>query len=161
MRSLFSTKLFVFRKRMTTGYLISDVHIVNVTPRVPTKDLVALQCNLFTVDPWEPHVCLCVYNNAVHKVCVDGCHSVCSHTPTWDAPFMYRNGFCTVFLTHICIFDCGRRVGYSVSVYFDNQGFVSLMSCQTGDVSVEMGDVISTAVTTHLQLSAKTQIIEA
>lgn len=39
---------------MKTGHLTSVVHIVNVTPRVPTKDLVALQCNLFTMDPSEP-----------------------------------------------------------------------------------------------------------
>ncbi|KAG7234771.1 hypothetical protein INR49_003985 [Caranx melampygus] len=40
------------RKRMTTAYLTSDtVHTVNVTPRVPTKHLVALQCNLFTLGP--------------------------------------------------------------------------------------------------------------
>lgn len=58
-RILFSTKLFVFRKSMTTDHLISDVNIVNVTPRVPTKGLVALQCNLFTVDPWEL-TCVCV-----------------------------------------------------------------------------------------------------
>ena len=46
---------------MTTNYLISDVvNTVNVTPRVPTKDLVALQCNLFTVDPLGTHIRLCV-----------------------------------------------------------------------------------------------------
>lgn len=41
-------KTLFLGKRMTTDYLISDVNIVNVTPCVPTKDLVALQCNLFT-----------------------------------------------------------------------------------------------------------------
>lgn len=61
---------FVFRKRMTTDYLISDVNIVNVTPRVPTKDLVALQCNLFTVRPLGTHM----------FVWMDV--SVCSHKPT-------------------------------------------------------------------------------
>lgn len=36
---------------MTADHRISDVHIVSVTPRVPTEDLVALQCNLFTFGP--------------------------------------------------------------------------------------------------------------
>lgn len=37
-----------------TDHLTAVVNTVKVTPLVPTKDLVALQCNLFTLDPWEP-----------------------------------------------------------------------------------------------------------
>lgn len=65
---------------MTTDYLISDVHIVNVTPRVPTKDLVALQCNLFTVDPGNPHPFVCRITPCTKFVWMDV--NMCLHTPT-------------------------------------------------------------------------------
>lgn len=45
---------FVLVECMTSDYLILNVYIVNVT-RVPTKNLVALQCNLFT---FSPYVCV-------------------------------------------------------------------------------------------------------
>jgi len=63
-----------------------------LTPHVPTKDLEALQRNLFTLYPWEPtSVCMC--KNAAHKVRVDGRHSVCSITTTCDAPLSTGMGF--------------------------------------------------------------------
>lgn len=47
---------------MHDSYLISDVHL---TPRVPTNGVVALQCNLFTVAPWEPTCQITVWTRYV------------------------------------------------------------------------------------------------
>lgn len=106
---------FIFYNSLFLGnawkHLLSAVHIVNVTPRVPTKDLVALQCNLFTLDPSEPTWVKCYGQD----LCGWMSEYVYMHHLRCSAP--YTNGFSTVCCRFLYFWLQKKRQVFSVCFF--------------------------------------------